>query len=68
MINPQIKCDPDVLFKITKKEADFVLKLPRRLQAEFEDYQKLRYKFHCLAKSYPKLVSMGANNSVDFSS
>jgi hypothetical protein len=62
MIDLQIKCDPDVLFKITKKEADFVFKLPRPLQAEFEAYQKLKYKFHCLSKSYPKMVSMGANN------
>ncbi len=42
------KCDPQILFKITKKEADFVLKLPRSLQDEFEEYQKLKYKFYHL--------------------
>jgi hypothetical protein len=68
MIDLQIKCDPDVLFKITKKEADFVLKLPRRLQAEFEDYQKLKYKFQCLSKSYPKMGSIGTYNPFDSSS
>lgn len=59
MIDLQIKCDPDVLFKITKKEADFVSKLPRRLQAEFEDYQKLKYKFNCLLCSFYKSQSFG---------
>ena len=48
------KCDPQILFKITKKEADFVLKLPRSLQDEFEEYQKMKYKFHCLLISYSK--------------
>lgn len=48
------KCDPQILFKITKKEADFVLKLPRSLQDEFEEYQKLKYKFHCLSIPYSK--------------
>lgn len=48
MIDLTIKCDPDVLFKINKKEADFAFKLPKHLQYEFEDYQKLRYKFNCL--------------------
>ena len=62
MIDKRIKCDPEVLFKITKKEADFAFKLPKHLQDEFEDFQKLKYKFHCLSKSYPKMVSMGANN------
>ena len=62
MIDHCKKCNAAILFKITKKEADFVIKLPRPLQAEFEDYQKLKYKFHCLSKSYPKMVSMGANN------
>jgi hypothetical protein len=50
MIEERIKCEPEILFKITKKEADFVLKLPRFLQDEFENYQKLKYKFHCLSK------------------
>lgn len=45
MIVKITKCDPDILFKITKKEADYVLTLSRRLQSEFEDYQKLKYKF-----------------------
>ena len=62
MIDLQIKCDPEILFKITKKEADFAFKLPKDLQDEFEVFQKLKYKFHCLSKSYPKMVSMGANN------
>lgn len=62
MIDQKIKCDPEILFKITKKEADFAFKLPKQLQDEFEDFQKLKYKFHCLSKSYPKMLSMGANN------
>lgn len=68
MIDQSTKCDPEILFKITKKEADFVLKLPRRLQAEFEDYQKLRYKFHCLSIPYQKLISNGTYNSSHLSS
>ena len=51
------KCDPQILFKITKKEADFVFKLPRSLQDEFEEYQKLKYKFHCLLNSNSKIIS-----------
>jgi len=48
MIDQSTKCDPEILFKITKKEADFVRKLPSRLKNEFEEYQKLKYKFHQL--------------------
>lgn len=48
------KCDPQILFKITKKEADFILKLPRSLQYEFEEYQKLKHKFDCLSIAYSK--------------
>ena len=68
MINKITKCDSEILFKITKKEADFAFKLPKHLQDEFEVFQKQRYKFHCLAKSYPKLVSIGTYNSSDPSS
>lgn len=46
------KCDPEILFKITKKEADFALNLPKHLQGEFEDFQILKYKFECLIKYY----------------
>lgn len=46
------KCDPQILFKITKKEAHFVFKQPRSLQTEFEDYQKIKYKFDCLLKLF----------------
>ena len=49
-----IKYEPEILFKITKKEADFVRKLPRPLQNEFKEYQKLKYKFHCLSMPYSK--------------
>jgi hypothetical protein len=45
MIDQSTKCDPEILFKITKKEADFVLNLPRFLQDEFEKYQKLVAQF-----------------------
>lgn len=45
MIGGRIKCAPDILFKITKKEAEFVKKLPRHLQDEFEVYLKLKHKF-----------------------
>lgn len=45
MIDLQTKCIPDVLFKITKKEADFVFKLPGHLQDEFKKYQILKHKF-----------------------
>ena len=48
MIYRSTKCDPGILFRITKKEADFVRKLPSRLKNEFEEYQKLKYKFHQL--------------------
>jgi hypothetical protein len=48
MIDQSTKCDPEILFRITKKEADFVRKLPSRLKNEFEEYQKLKYKFHQL--------------------
>jgi hypothetical protein len=58
MIEDRIKRDRGILFKITKKEADFVRKLPRPLQDEFEDYQKLKYKFHCLSMSYSKMASV----------
>ncbi len=51
MIDQKIKCDPEILFKITKKEADFAFKLPKQLQDEFEDYQRLKYKFDCLSKT-----------------
>lgn len=68
MIDKRIKCDPEILFKITKKEADFVLRLPRPLQAEFEDYQKLKYKFHCLSMLFPKLKSNSDYNLSDPSS
>jgi hypothetical protein len=55
MIDQCKKCNAAILFKITKKEADFVLKLPRFLQDEFENYQRLKYKFACLSKLiYPK--------------
>ncbi len=53
------KCDPQILFKITKKEADFVLKLPRFLQDEFEEYQKLKYKFDCISMPYSKNSFLG---------
>ncbi len=42
-------CDPQILFKITKKEADFVFKLPRFLQDEYEVFLKLKQKFICLS-------------------
>jgi hypothetical protein len=56
MIDQSTKCDPEILFKITKKEAEFVFKLPRSLQDEFEEYQKLKYKFHCLLNSNSKII------------
>jgi len=59
MIDQSTKCDPEILFKITKKEADFVLKLPRFLQDEFEEYQKLKYKFDCLSIPYSKNSFLG---------
>lgn len=68
MIDKITKCDPEILFKITKKEADFAFKLPKHLQDEFEVFQKLKYKFQCLSKSYPKMVSIGTYNSFDSSS
>lgn len=43
-----IKCDQDILFRITKKEAEFVKKLPRHQQDEFEVYLKLKHKFGIL--------------------
>lgn len=52
MKDKRIKRDPEILFKITKKEAEFVLRLPITLQAEFEDFQKLKYKFDCLLKLF----------------
>lgn len=44
MKNKRIKRDPEILFKITKKEADFVRKLPRTLQDEYEKYLRLKQK------------------------
>jgi hypothetical protein len=61
MIEERIKCEPEILFKITKKDADFVLKLPGFLQDEFEDYQKLKYKFHCLSKLIYSKVDIRTN-------
>ena len=58
MIDKRNKCEPVILFKITKKEADFVRKLPRTLQDEFEDYQKLKYKFHYLSKLISELIPL----------
>ena len=58
MIDQRIKYEPEILFKITKKEADFVRKLPRPLQNEFKDYQKLKYKFHCLSKLISELIPL----------
>ncbi len=43
------KCDPQILFKITKKEADFILKLPKTLRDEYEVCLKLKQKFICLS-------------------
>jgi len=44
MIGERIKYEPEILFKITKKEADFIRKLPRPLQDEFEKYLRLKQK------------------------
>lgn len=46
-----IKCDQDILFRITKKEADFVISLPKQLQVEFEKYQILNHKFKQMTKN-----------------
>lgn len=48
MIDIRIKCDPEILFKITKKEAEFVKKLPRHQQVEFGIYLKLKHKFEII--------------------
>ena len=59
MIGERIKCESEIMFKITKKEADFVRKLPRPLQDEFEEYQKLKNKFDCLSMPYSKNSIIG---------
>jgi hypothetical protein len=46
------KCDPQILFKITKKEADFVFKLPRSLQEEFEKYLRMKQKLARLIMTF----------------
>jgi hypothetical protein len=59
MIEDRIKSEQEILFRITKKEADFVRKLPRSLQDEFEEYQKLKYKFDYLSMPYSKNSFLG---------
>ena len=59
MIEDRNKSEQEILFRITKKEADFVRKLPRSLQDEFEEYQKLKYKFDCLSMPYSKNSFLG---------
>lgn len=54
MMGGGIKCDPDNLFRITKKEAELVKKLPRHQQDEFEEYLKLKFKFNCLSITIQK--------------
>ena len=60
MMGGGIKCAPDILFRVTKKEAELVKKLPRHKQDEFEDYLKLRYKFNCLCNG---MFSDGVNKT-----
>ena len=52
MIEERIKYEPEILFKITKKEADFVRKLPRPLQDEFEKYLRLKQKLARLIMTF----------------
>jgi hypothetical protein len=48
MIDQRNKCEHEILFKISKKEADFVRNMPRYLQAEFEKYLRLKQKLALL--------------------
>lgn len=52
MIDRRIRWDPEILFKITKKETDLVIKMPRYLQDEYEDYKKLKYKFDSVKNEF----------------
>jgi hypothetical protein len=52
MIGERIKYEPEILFKITKKEADFIRKLPRPLQDEFEKYLRLKQKLARLIMAF----------------